>query len=103
MSSRADVIRFQDPLTSHLPLQAEVFVVNVRIVDSLRLNNSGEEGQILIARDPSDQVPSGLRTNTLPNIRRRTAKCGRDRAVGAAGTEGSVHHRLRMAGAQEVC
>ena len=68
VSSGADVIDLQHPLSGKLALQAQEVVVNVRIANPLRQNNSGQDRDVRVEGSPTRQIAGGLRAYALSGV-----------------------------------
>src|SRR5438477_1472329 len=84
----ADVIQLDRKFRNNLVLCTQIKVVNVRISDSLRENNSGQKSSLWVSSGPAREVADRLRADTLTRIRWRTRECWSSTARAARRTAG---------------
>src|SRR5882724_9066120 len=69
-----DIVNFYYGLCRKFALNAEEIVVNVRIADTFRKNNPGQDGCVRVEGGPTRQVAGRLRADALSGIGGRSGK-----------------------------
>src|SRR6185437_15510336 len=86
----ADIVGFQSKFGHQFALDTQVIVIDVRVFNAFRENDSGKDGQIGIGRVPTGQVADGLRARALIRVGGRTGEGRRCRGIRRAGRSTGV-------------